>query len=310
MKSTAVVALAMLTFVARPSVAENVTRYYRIPPDLVPGRFAGAQESNDVARVNHTRAVLRSTPEAITRLFKDNDAELPTNAMVHYSADSTLLSVATPEASHRTVRSMLRRLGILASAIRIDFAHIVFKRSDIDRVVMRNDTATASPSDILALWREKKGRSEISSTFYVYSGVNSQLQSVQEIPYPAEAYDNLIPLQKPTTNQLICGAPLQFETRQVGWIVNVTASLCDNLDEIDVIMTPEVTWPLDDNWRKTKTFTRPPIFSTRQVSTSLRVRSGVPWVSGGFRELPTDDVSYFICTCTAEDIGDEESRTR
>lgn len=304
MNFTATLVAGLLTIVIQSAGAQVATRYYEIPPDRVPGQFSHESESNYAARVNHTRAILRSTPEAIRKLFRENDVALSTNSVVHYSESSALLSLTTSEDTHDAVRKMFRRLEIVSSAIRVDFAHIVFKRSDIERLALGTSAAVPLPSDILTLWRAKKGRSEISSSFYVNSGVNAQLQSVQEIPYPAEEYDKVIPLQKPSTNTFMCGPPIQFETRQVGWIINITATVRENLDEIDVTTVPEVTWPLDDNWKSVKTFTRPPIFSSRQISTSLRVRSGVPWVSGGFRELPTDDISYFIMTCTVDEGAD------
>jgi general secretion pathway protein D len=139
----------------------------------------------------------------------------------------------------------------------------------------------------------QKGGSDLLSAPRVTtrSGVNAQIQVVKEIIYPTE-FD----LTQPTVNSDgdVTMAPIvtpgSFETRATGVILNVTPTVGADGYTIDLVMAPEVAELVD--WiqygsvitvvNESYQFNMPmPVFTSRNVATSLVIWDGQTVVMGG-----------------------------
>ena len=124
------------------------------------------------------------------------------------------------------------------------------------------------------------------------SGVNAQIQVVREIIYPMEFDSQIITIDQEneagnTWQQLAAvNTPGDFQTRETGVILNVTPTVGPDGYTIDLVMAPEVC-ELDD-WIQyggavgDYFFNQPmPIFTSRNVTTSLVIWDGQTVVMGG-----------------------------
>lgn len=139
------------------------------------------------------------------------------------------------------------------------------------------------------------------------SGVNAQIQIVDEIIYPTEFNTEVTSLQSETeggatvTERFVVVEPGQFTTREVGVILNVTPTVGPDGYTIDLTLSPEVAELID--WiqygseygqRADGTPIRAniiqPTFSSRNVTTSIVVWDGQTVVMGGL--IREDLVKY------------------
>ncbi|MFH0909211.1 MAG: hypothetical protein V1929_10650 [bacterium] len=128
------------------------------------------------------------------------------------------------------------------------------------------------------------------------SGVQAQIQVVQEIIYPTE-FETTQPQFNDTGNVTTppVVTPGSFETRETGVILNVTPTVGPDGYTIDLTLVPEVselvewiqygstlTIPRSSGGEQTFTFNIPqPIFSSRNVTTSIVIWDGQTVVMGG-----------------------------
>jgi general secretion pathway protein D len=123
------------------------------------------------------------------------------------------------------------------------------------------------------------------------SGVNAQIQVVQEIIYPTE-FETTQPQFNDTGNVTTppVVTPGSFETRETGVILNVTPTVGPDGYTIDLTLVPEVSELVDwiqygstiDLANTTFTFNIPqPVFASRNVTTSIVIWDGQTVVMGG-----------------------------
>ena len=124
------------------------------------------------------------------------------------------------------------------------------------------------------------------------SGVNAQIQVVKEIIYPTEFDSEIITIDQETETgaswqQLAAvSTPGSFETRETGVILNVTPTVGPDGYTIDLVMAPEVCeladWIQYGGAVGDYFFNQPmPVFTSRNVTTSLVVWDGQTVVMGG-----------------------------
>ena len=139
----------------------------------------------------------------------------------------------------------------------------------------------------------QKGGSDLLSAPRVTtrSGVNAQIQVVKEIIYPTE-FDLTQPTfsDSGTLTSSAVVTPGSFETRATGVILNVTPTVGADGYTIDLVMAPEVAELVEwiqygstlDVVDSTYTFNMPmPVFTSRNVATSLVIWDGQTVVMGG-----------------------------
>lgn len=138
----------------------------------------------------------------------------------------------------------------------------------------------------------QKGNADLLSAPRVTtrSGVNAQIQVVEEIIYPTEFETETAPINIPDNNNPSTGiaivpffvTPGSFETREVGVILNVTPTVGPDGYTIDLTLAPEVAELIDWIQYGTPPYNIPqPIFASRNVTTSIVVWDGQTVVMGG-----------------------------
>jgi len=141
---------------------------------------------------------------------------------------------------------------------------------------------------------QQKGNADLLSAPRVTtrSGVNAQIQVVQEIIYPTEFETEVVTIQSENAigntseERFVTVTPGTFETREVGVILNVTPTVGPDGYTIDLTLAPEVAELVD--WIQygssigEVTYNIPqPIFASRNVTTSIVVWDGQTVVMGG-----------------------------
>jgi general secretion pathway protein D len=140
----------------------------------------------------------------------------------------------------------------------------------------------------------QKGNADLLSAPRVTtrSGVNAQIQVVQEIIYPTEFETEVVTIQSENAlgntseERFVTVTPGTFETREVGVILNVTPTVGPDGYTIDLTLAPEVAELID--WIQygssigEVTYNIPqPVFASRNVTTSIVVWDGQTVVMGG-----------------------------
>ncbi|MGD9873028.1 MAG: hypothetical protein AB7T27_02040 [Kiritimatiellia bacterium] len=147
---------------------------------------------------------------------------------------------------------------------------------------------------------QQKGGSDLLSAprITTRSGVNAQIQVVQEIIYPTEFESEVITIDREVAGggtiqeRLVTVTPGSFETRETGVILNVTPTVGPDGYTIDLTLVPEVSelvdWiqygsviDTDENGNPVGYNIPQPIFSSRNVTTSIVVWDGATVVMGG-----------------------------
>lgn len=123
------------------------------------------------------------------------------------------------------------------------------------------------------------------------SGVNAQIEVVQEIIYPTEFESEVTTISQTTGDvenerNIVVITPGGFETRETGVILNVTPTVGPDGYTIDLSLIPEVAelvdWIQYGSTVEGTTYNMPqPIFSSRNVSTSIVIWDGQTVVMGG-----------------------------
>jgi general secretion pathway protein D len=122
------------------------------------------------------------------------------------------------------------------------------------------------------------------------SGVNAQIEVVREIIYPSEFEADVQTIEGgegESDTQVVVVTPGSFEQREVGVILNVTPTVGPDGYTIDLAMVPEVAELVDwiqygSTLADGSRYNIPqPIFSSRNVSTSIVIWDGQTVVMGG-----------------------------
>ena len=135
------------------------------------------------------------------------------------------------------------------------------------------------------------------------TGQSATIQVVQEIIYPTEFEQDIQVINQELLgdSQFVVVTPGAFQTRPIGVILNVTPTVAPDGFTIDLTLAPEVaelegwldfgsTFPaVDAGERETQRISIPqPIFSSRNVSTSISIWDGQTVVMGGAHQRGFD----------------------
>lgn len=120
------------------------------------------------------------------------------------------------------------------------------------------------------------------------SGVQAQMEVVQEIIYPTEFDTDVTTIEggDDSDRQVVTVTPGSFETRETGVILNVTPTVGPDGYTIELVMAPEVAELVDwidyGSEFEGASFRIPqPVFASRNVTTSIVVWDGQTVVMGG-----------------------------
>ena len=280
------------------------------PAAMVVRAYAISADGPMVVRTNELQA-------SLNRLFcEEFGVTFPTGSWVRYVSPSCEFHMLNTEANHNILADAA--FSHVPTQVRISAAFVAFPRGDVESAMRKAGSPIVSSREILAAWRDGKGRLDGISEITTRSGVNAQTKSVREIIYPTEIAEAAAPA---ATNKASAATttlvPASFETREVGVILNVTPTVGADGRTIDLTLVPELC--LEPEWKPydavvvspTKGVVagkfEQPFFHSRNVTTSVVVTDGEPLVIGGMESPTGEDINVLIVTAR---IVDAQGRTR
>lgn len=241
---------------------------------------------------------------------------LPEGSWVRLTEPLNEVHMLNTEANHRVMADFV--FAFLPTQVRISAAFVAFPRGDVESAMRKAGSPIVASREILAAWRDGKGRLDGISEITTRSGVNAQTKSVREVIYPTEIAEASA---VSTTNRTPSGSatlvPASFETREVGVILNVTPTVGPDGRTIDLTLVPELC--LEPEWKTYDAVVvspakgvaagkfEQPFFHSRNVTTSVVVTDGEPLVIGGMESPTGEDINVLIVTAR---IIDAHGRTR
>lgn len=251
-----------------------------------------------------------SGEDQLKDFFEKEGVRLSQGSIIAYEpATSTLLVVATEE-NHRKINDVLHQLNVAPNQIDIHALVVSFEIDDIDEALRADSDTNLAGDEVLRLYRN--GQGELLHTLKVItrSGVNADAQSVSERIYPTE-FEVVGPTSQvanASTSPGFAVNPGDFETREVGAILNVTPTLGPNASLVDLTLIFELSEELEETVFKTKygdhvLEVSQPKFHSKSTTTSILVQNGETISLGGWNDVDNETVTYILITVTLLDAA-------
>ena len=195
--------------------------------------------------------------------------------------------------------------------VRIDGLFVEFDRKTVEKIIMSGSGTAPATEALLANWRKGKGRLLQACRLLTRSGVCASAEAVDEIIYPIEYRVSQPPEGAAAGGEILY--PESFETREVGAQLQIVPTVGPARTLIDLTVTMEVCASRD--WQeltatartpsndKFQTTVRQPVFTSRNLSTSLLARDGATVVLGGLTDRESDEVLFLFLTATVVDAS-------
>lgn len=241
----------------------------------------------------------RTDNDRLKQYFQDCGVTYPEGSFVRYNDRISRLFVKNSEDNHALIKHLLYVWGILPLQVQLDAAWVSFSKKDLDPLALASPTATPALEDIRRLRGAGKGRILSASTTLTRSGVNAQLQAVDEIMYATIfGAENC----RPDGTNNLCVAFSDLQTRETGVVVNFTPTVSRDLQAIDLTLVPELAeeriW---QNEQQHLADRKLPQFRSRNIMTSVIAKNGAPLVMGGMPSKDGEEVAYLFITATLVD---------
>lgn len=303
--------LALAAGAALAAPATNlVLRSYDFP--LAPAKAASAKSGGEEFITLSAGAALRANLERVgDRDDKETQKQLeklgiafPSGAWVrHLPSLRRIFVLNTPE-NHEILRLVLDT--VRPAQVAFDYAWIDFPLADIEAAARAAPAIVLDDAQVLALWRAGKGRLMNSGRLVTRSGVNAQNQCVTEVIYPTD-FDETSHAKTGTnvvSEEKRILVPGSFETRQVGFIFNVTPTVDADGEVIDVTFVPEHTeltgWDTSFSPEPGPKIAQPS-FHTQQVTASMVMKNGHTTAFGGWASADGARLAYLVLRATVVD---------
>jgi hypothetical protein len=226
----------------------------------------------------------------------------------HLPALHRIFVLNTPD-NHELLRLVLDVAR--PTQVAIDYAWIDLPLADIEAATRASAAIVLSDVDILALWKAGKGRLANAGRLVTRSGVNAQNQCVHEILYATDYDEAASPATNAVPREQHLLIPGSWETRQAGFILNVTPTVGPEGERIDMTLVPEhtelVRWSVDAS-PQPGTAVPQPLFHTQQVTTSLMLQTGHTTAFGGWTSPDGSQLSYLVLRATVVDAEMKPAR--
>jgi len=129
-------------------------------------------------------------------------------------------------------------------------------------------------AELTARVAKGKAKQESFAVVRTKSGQRANLESISEFTYPTEFAPPVSGTPKSPTTPI---GPCAFETRNVGFSLDVEATISDGDDFVDLRLSPQTVTLADRiSWGQGASQTELPLFETQRVTTSLTLISGQP----------------------------------
>lgn len=251
-------------------------------------------------------------PDPVEELIKMLD--LPEGTKVSLFPRLGKVFAKTTAEGHETLAAYLKQWDKPPMQVGIDFTMVTLDKKEVERSKVFRETASLDAKEVLRLWRDGKGKLLSFGKITTLSGVNAQVECVEEIIYPTEFDSEAVAgFAHIETVPMAIHTPGAFETRQTGHIFNVTPTLSPDRKTISLALIPEkaelagwLQYDLTelDAPEKTPKPARAaqPVFRSINFTTSIMVVPGEQTVVGGSLDPETGEPVYGIVTARLLDI--------
>jgi type II secretory pathway component GspD/PulD (secretin) len=285
MKPFAVLLAAALWTSAAPAAdPPMVTRMYPVEP------FIGS-----VA----TMAPDGSGKSDMQRFYEDMGVPFPPGSIIRFEASASSIIIRNTPENIEIFEQVLRAIGVHPNQVEIDVTFVAFDLKLIEEIARKSDRAAPTGEEIKVLWREGKGKISGTSKIVTRSGVNAQSKGVDEFIYPTQ-------FEATTCSNGVADAlnavPTSFETREVGFIQNVTPTVGPDGYTIDLTLVPELCELLDwddvgvgltgADGKETQAHMRVPRFHSRNLTTSIVLWDGETVIAGAMPNNEGTEITY------------------
>jgi type II secretory pathway component GspD/PulD (secretin) len=310
MKKTA---LALLLLVAATCHAQRgappnalSTRYYPVLPNLI---------ERTTAVVRDMGLAVPQKPDAgeeLKKMFAGLGVPWPEGASIAYLAViGKLVVINTPE-NLAIFEQVLAELGVTPRQIQIEAQFVAYDLTNIAKVVAMNGINTAS---LTALWTNGFGELLMSPVVVTKAGQEAVAKGVTENIYPTRfTLTGLDP-----TNEMN-NFPSDFQTREVGIILQVVPEISPDGQMINLTLNPQIVedpvWEdygctIREGQKDLHMPMKQPFFHVNSVSTSISIYNGQRVLVGG--GMPSRDrkrVVYLFVSAKLVDPAGTVSKVR
>lgn len=267
-----------------------VGRAYRMGPSALQG-----------IRSHDSKAKSAEAEEAqLRRFFESWGVSFPEGSSIRIEGDS-LVIWNTPENLEWFDRCLCAT-DVGVEQIEIDCSFVAFPDKDLEAAARRAGRAAATTEDIRALWRSGAGRLVGTSKVVTRSGVETKVAGVTEILYPTEFERSEV--RDPEHERYHPSHPPgSFETREIGLLWKVMATIGPDNRTIDLNVAPEsAALPAWDDVGPSRTadgktaavHLRMPRFQSWNLSASVVLWDGSTIVLGGFPDPGRKETAYAL----------------
>ncbi|MBA4386843.1 MAG: hypothetical protein C0404_02610 [Verrucomicrobia bacterium] len=222
----------------------------------------------------------------------------------HIKGIGMLVVVNTPENLDDFER-ILDVFNVQPMQVEIEFRFIAYPKDAIEDLAKKGRIDSKS---LMSLWKEGKGMMLASPRVVTHNAREATLKTVREYIYPT-SFTVTYPPETPTnairsataavpasaTNSNGVATPENFETRDVGVILQVTPTVSPEGNMIELTMAPQQTF--DPEWidyaqsrtttnRQSTVHFEQPFFYNNSVMTSVSINNGSTIILGGGFETP------------------------
>lgn len=202
--------------------------------------------------------------------------------------------------NHELLQLGLIQVQAFARQVQLDVRFISMPADEVGRWE-RSFGRSLTDSQILDLWKEGKAETIYAQGVKTMNGVNAIIENVDERIYPTEM-DKTRPAREGDNpreewKQTYGG----FETRRVGFILNITPTLSPG-STINLVVLPEQVRDLGDD--KTAPEDLQPIlrqFRSWNITSSIVIQNGETLAIGNSTSLDGEKRQYLLITATVVD---------
>lgn len=252
--------------------------------------------------------------DELERVFQPAGISFPAGSYMYYHPAMSRLVMFNTVANHLLLGQILHDLAATPGQIEIDVAIVAFPTGDIEMLARKQARPNATSRQVVDLWAAGKGRLLGAQKVITRSGVNAQVQGLDEFMYPTE-FTNAVLSSQASSNVAgqLCGPilPGNFETREVGSILNVTPTMGPDGYHIDVVMAPEssaLVAPSNVVATTVNAIPEPPRFRTFRMTSTAVLESGATIAVAGTPSRTGDELVYLLIRADLLDAaGDSRS---
>lgn len=313
-----VLAAILMTAVAGMAVASDeqamVTRSYI---DVVSSLESLAKNvwSNQTSRREFIASLrggaANAAPVDVKELFEQMGVTFPPGSSAYYNPSLCRLTVRNTMENLWLLQKIEWAVCAVPDQVEIDMSFVSFNLKLVEDVARKSDRAAPTSEEIIALWRDGKGRLVTTSKSLTLSGTNTITKGVGEVIYPTEFESSLPPKDSTPEAEGLYVVPGSFETRETGMIANIVSAVAADAYTIELTLVPEFCELLgqDDvgiskthaDRKTTAIHLRQPRFYSRNITTSVVMWDGRTLVVGAMPNSDGTEITYLFLSARLVD---------